>query len=137
MTAIFSGGSMSITDYQTIMLPLLKYSSDDKEHSFQDEIMHISDYFKLTDNERNALLSSATQEIINNRVGWAKTYLKKAGLFEDPKRGKELLQSKPGDLMIEYNVGVNTVNVYFSRHRTRGCNPLFYRMVDPAEKIKS
>jgi len=36
--------------------------------------------FKVTDEERNELLTSGRQRRIHNRVGWAKTYLQKAGL---------------------------------------------------------
>ena len=100
---------MSIPDYQTIMMPLLRFSEDGKEHSLKDAIAYISDFFKLTDDERKALLPSATQEIIDNRVGWARTYLKKSGLLEDPKRGyfrisdrgKQFLQTNPKELNVK------------------------------------
>lgn len=75
-----------IPDFQTIMLPLLKILQDGKEHSLRDIISKISDQFNLTEEERVQLLPSANQAIINNRVGWARTYLKKANLLETPKR---------------------------------------------------
>lgn len=76
-----------IPDYQSIMLQLLKFAKDGKEHSFRDAINYISDFFRLTDEERRIKLPSGYDIIINNRVGWARTYLKKAGLLEDPRRG--------------------------------------------------
>ncbi len=78
---------MAIPDYQTIMLPLLKFASDAKEHSIHEAIKVLSDQFKLTPAERKELLPSGQQEVFVNRVGWARTYLKKAGLLEAPKRG--------------------------------------------------
>lgn len=78
---------MAIPDYQTIMLPLLKLASDGKEHSLKETYDKISDQFGLTEEERRELLPSGTQAIINNRIVWARTYLKKAGLLENPKRG--------------------------------------------------
>ena len=78
---------MTIPDYQTIMLPLLEFAGDKKGHSRHEAIEHISKTFNLTEEEKNQLLPSGTKPIINNRVGWAKTYLKKAGLLEYPKRG--------------------------------------------------
>jgi len=42
--------------------------------------------FEVTDQERKELLASGNQAIFDNRVGWAKTYLKKAGLLDSPKR---------------------------------------------------
>ena len=78
---------MTIPDYQSIMLPLLEYAGDQQEHSRHESIEHISKIFELSEAEKNQLLPSGTKPIINNRVGWAKTYLKKAGLLIYPKRG--------------------------------------------------
>ena len=78
---------MSIPDYQTIMLPLLKHTSDRQEHLLQSLIDALAADFRLTDSERRELLPSGNQGIFNNRVGWARTYLKKAGLITSPKRG--------------------------------------------------
>ena len=78
---------MAIPDYQTIMLPLLKFFQDKKEHHIRETINHISDLFHLTDEERRELLPSGFEPIIDNRVGWARTYMKKAGLLESPRRG--------------------------------------------------
>ncbi len=75
-----------IPDYQTLMLPLLKFAGDNKEHSIREAIDHISSDFKLTDEEKNELLPSGQQGIIDNHVGWARTYLKKAGLLESTRR---------------------------------------------------
>jgi restriction system protein len=77
---------MSIPDYQKIMLPLLKYAGDKKEHSIREAITHISELFNLTDEEKRELLPSGQQKVINNRTAWAKTYLIKAGLLESTRR---------------------------------------------------
>lgn len=76
-----------IPDYQTCMLPLLKYAADNKEHKLADAVEDLSDQFELTAEERKELLPSKTQEVIFNRIGWARTYMKKAGLLEDTHRG--------------------------------------------------
>jgi restriction system protein len=47
----------------------------------------LADHFNLTPSERAELLPSGQQGIFKNRIGWARTYLKKAGLIEAPKRG--------------------------------------------------
>ena len=77
---------MTIPDYQSIMLPLLKFAGDNQEHTIREAIDHIADTFKLTEQDRKEVLPSGSQYIIDNRVGWARTYLKKAGLLETPKR---------------------------------------------------
>jgi restriction system protein len=74
-----------IPDYQSLMLPLLRLTSDKKEHIYRDLIEKLATEFKISDEERKELLASG-QAIFDNRVGWAKTYLKKAGLLDSPKR---------------------------------------------------
>ena len=78
---------MAIPDYQSIMLPLLKFTGDGEEHSRREAIEALADEFSLTDEERKELLPSGRQATFNNRVGWARTYMTKAGLLESTKRG--------------------------------------------------
>lgn len=78
---------MPIPDYQSIMLPLLKFASDKKEHSIREAIEYLANVFKLNEQERKELLPSGQQYVFDNRVGWARTYLKKAGLLESTQRG--------------------------------------------------
>ncbi len=76
-----------IPDYQTIMLPLLKLTSDGEVHKFREVIEALAEHFKLTDEEKKELLPSGNQAIFDNRVGWARFYLTKAGLLKSEKRG--------------------------------------------------
>ena len=78
---------MTIPDYQSLMLPLLRHISDGQEHSFRSLVDAIAAEYKLTDSERRELLPSGGQFILDNRLGWARTYMKKAGLLSSPKRG--------------------------------------------------
>jgi restriction system protein len=77
---------MAIPDYQTVMLPLLKFLADSGEHSLREAIDALADEFALTEAERTEMLASGQQATFNNRVGWARTYLKKAGLLESTRR---------------------------------------------------
>lgn len=78
---------MAIPDYQSIMLPLLKYLGDGKEHHIREAIEALAAQFGLTSQERMEILPSGQQYTFDNRVGWARTYMKKAGLIELEKRG--------------------------------------------------
>lgn len=78
---------MTIPDYQTIMLPLLKYLSDKKEHPMKDVVAALAKEFKLTEEDLAQLLPSGRTPLFYNRVGWSRLHLKKAGLVEDPERG--------------------------------------------------
>jgi restriction system protein len=75
-----------IPDYQSIMLPLLKVVADKREYKLQELIETLSLTFKLTDDDRAEMLPSGQQRIFDNRVAWARTYLKKAGLVDSPRR---------------------------------------------------
>ncbi|HWP56372.1 MAG TPA: winged helix-turn-helix domain-containing protein [Candidatus Acidoferrales bacterium] len=78
---------MAVPDFQTIMLPLMRYCQDGKEHSMSETVDALSDDFKLTEEERKALLPNGVQEIFRNWVAWAKSHLKMAGLLANPRRG--------------------------------------------------
>lgn len=78
---------MAIPDYQSLMLPLLKLIGDKQEHSLRETIEKLAEEYGLTDEERKKLLPSGQQPVFDNRVGWARTYMKKAGLIESTRRG--------------------------------------------------
>ena len=78
---------MSIPGFQTIMLPLLEYLKDGRERTIRESIEALAVHFNLTEGERRERLPSGLQGTFDNRVAWAKTYLKKAGLIESKTRG--------------------------------------------------
>jgi len=78
---------MAIPDYQTIMLPLLKFISDQREHHVSEMIDYLASKFKLSEEEKRRLLPSGNDVIFDNKVKWARLYLGKAGLLEPMKRG--------------------------------------------------
>ena len=102
---------MAIPDYQTIMKPLLEYLKNNPgPQRMQDITEAMSNHFSLNADEKEELLPSGQQSVIHNRVGWARTYLKKAGLLSDPKRGYveinkrgiEVLEKKPGEINVKF-----------------------------------
>lgn len=70
-----------IPKYEELMLPLLKYLSDEKEHGLSETHDILAKQFKLNYEEVRELLPSGKQTVFRNRVGWARTYMKKAGLL--------------------------------------------------------
>ena len=93
---------MPIPDFQTLMLPLLRAAAVG-EVRISDLTEHLADSFGLTLDERTAMLPSGRQTTLTNRIGWAKTYLAKAGLVESKRRGyfsatdrgREILAERP------------------------------------------
>jgi len=101
---------MEIPDYQTVMLPILRFLKDEKEHNIGEVVDALNDEFNLSAEERQQLLGSGQQTVIRNRAGWARTYLKKAGLiastrrgfFRITERGKSVLGSNPKRIDVKY-----------------------------------
>ena len=78
---------MPIPDYQSVMLPILRLLKDRQEHSLREAVDRLGSEFGLSESEMKEMLPSGQQEIFHNRVGWARTYIKKAGLVETTRRG--------------------------------------------------
>lgn len=101
---------MAIPDYQTVMLPLLEHLGDKEEKATRETLDALANRFNLTEEEKKELLPSGQQPIFSNRVGWAKVYLKKAGLIESVRRGYykitqkglNTLSEKPSKIDNEY-----------------------------------
>jgi len=99
-----------IPDYQTLMLPLLKFTADGEIHTFRDAVDSLANEFNLTEEERKQLLPSGQQGVFHNRVGWARTFMKKAGLLDSPKRamiritdrGREVLKHNPPEIDADF-----------------------------------
>ncbi len=69
------------------MLPVLRYTATQDPATLRGATDAMCDTFQLSEDERRELLPSGRQTTIANRVGWARTYLAKAGLIHSPKRG--------------------------------------------------
>lgn len=78
---------MSIPDFQTMMLPILQAISDGNEWQMKDVTKAIERHFHLTEDESAEMLPSGYARVTVNRVGWAKSYMKEAGLLEAVRRG--------------------------------------------------
>lgn len=100
---------MSIPDFQTLMLPVLRVAAEG-EVRISDVVARLADDFALTPEERSQLLASGRQTTFANRVHWAKSYLGKAGLVELTRRahfritdrGRKVLTSPPERIDIKF-----------------------------------
>ena len=101
---------MAIPDFQSLMLPLLKALADKQEHSMKDVTTTLSDQFNLSEDERNIASEVSGQPVMYNRTAWAKTYLKRAGLIEQTRRGffrvsesgEKVIKSAPPAINIKF-----------------------------------
>jgi restriction system protein len=92
-----------LPNYTDFMLPLLTFVGDGETYKLGNVYDALCENMGITDEQRRILLPSGNQAVVENRIGWAKTYLRKAGLIDYPKRGfmsitqrgEELLAAKP------------------------------------------
>ena len=103
---------MPIPDYQTFMRPVL-------EHALKGEIKigtlvnTLSDEFGLTTEEREETTPSGQQTRIANRVSWAKSYLKQAGLLASTRRGHFIITERGKDALADQNALID--NAYLKK----------------------
>lgn len=90
---------MSIPDYETLMLPLLRCVGDSKVHQFSQVVTRLAEEFKVSEAELQELLPSGRYPVFRSRVGWAKTYLTKAKLVALPSRGNLQITPKGIDAL--------------------------------------
>jgi restriction system protein len=94
---------MPVPGFESFMLPLLRALEDGADHPVSEVRERIAHEMALTEKDRAELLPSGKQAIFDNRLGWAKTYVEKAGLMATVKRGvyritddgRRLLAQKP------------------------------------------
>ncbi|MDN3489726.1 restriction endonuclease [Pseudoalteromonas sp. APC 3694] len=97
-----------IPNYQQFMRPFLQIANDanGNEVKLRNVINQLADQFGLTDEERSETLPSGRQSILDNRVGWARTYLTKAGLLEATRRAHFVITSRGKEALSE-DVDIN------------------------------
>lgn len=95
-----------IPDYQSLMRPVLQQVSSG-EIKVSEAVKKIAKLYNLTEEERNTLLPSGKQTVISNRVHWAKTYLKKAGLIRITKRGFFEITERGKQALLDKNTKIN------------------------------
>ena len=101
---------MAVPDYQSVMLPLLQFAEARNEEISTDAAVEaLSSQLGLTEADLKEMLPSGVQPTFVNRVGWAATYMKKAGLlvptrrgyYRITQRGQDLLKKKPAKINVK------------------------------------
>lgn len=83
------------------MRPLLLLLTDGEPKKMRDIYAALAEQFRLTEAEMTELLPSGRQPTYMNRIGWAKTYLVKAGALESTQRGWVKITTRGQQLLKE------------------------------------
>lgn len=101
---------MSVPDFQSLMLPLLRLAGDGAEHSMVQTREDLAANLNVSEEDQAIRLPSGKQTAWANRVAWAKVHLGHAGLlrsvgrgvFAITERGKEVLANPPERITSAY-----------------------------------
>lgn len=96
-----------IPDYQSLMRPVLECARS-QPRKISDVVEEISDRLELSVEERQQMLPSGKQTTIANRVHWARSYMKQAGLVRNIKRGWYELTDRGRSVVDDPTISVNS-----------------------------
>lgn len=77
----------TLPSYEAMMPAVLKVLADGIARPLREVFELVCQHYSFTSEQLADTLPSGRQTTLRSRVGWAKTYLVKAGLIEQPKRG--------------------------------------------------
>lgn len=95
-----------IPDYQALMRPVLECAAE-REVRISDVVDLLADKLGLSSDERTEMLPSGKQTRFANRVHWAKSYLKQAGLVTATRRGHFVITDRGRAALSESSANID------------------------------
>lgn len=138
---------MAIPTYEQLMLPLLEVLRNESIYTNKECIDILAEKLNITEKELRELLPSGKKKVFYDRVNWAKTYMKKAGLVEAPRRGTiritqlglELLQENPLEIkskdLLRYSSFNDFINASNRNEENSAINEVSLNEKTPSEEI--
>lgn len=102
--------SMAIPKFDETMLPILKVLGDKVPRQIRDISTQLEQEFELSEEEKQETVSSGENRFYD-RVSWGRTYLKKAGLVTQDKKGSDVRITEEGLRVL--NSGAEKLDVNF------------------------
>lgn len=98
---------MAIPKYNELYRPFLECLQDGQIHTMKEVKETVAAAMSITEEERKEMLPSGKQAMYDNRLGWTRTYLKKAGLINSPTRGVFIITAEGNKLLDENPTVIN------------------------------
>jgi len=118
-----------IPDYQSVMLPIVKFLGDSKEHNIEEITPVIIKSFNLTEEESNRTLPNSQKKVINNRIHWARSHLKVAGIIEYPAKGIVRITERGKQLLLSENP--SSIDIHFLMNKFPDYKEKYYSWRQP------
>lgn len=120
---------MPVPKYYQFFPSILDCLADGKEHNLKEVAEYCANKFNLSDEDKREALPSG-QPTYLNRVGWARTYLKKAGLIDRTSRsvyvitdlGEEAVKNGSSNVDLEYLRRFDSFNEFSNPKNTQSDN---------------
>jgi restriction system protein len=118
---------MTIPSYEEMMLHVLIFTGDGKEHGNEESVEYIKKVFNLSDDDVQIPLRSGGQSVLANRAAWARTYLRQAGLINSTQRarfkitdlGLKVLSEKPKEINEKFLAKFPGFQEFQKRHKNK------------------
>ena len=104
---------MALPKYNELYQPVLSILSDGKVWPIRKVWEKAGELLRISPEDMAMTLPSGGMGVFVNRIGWARTYLKKAGLIDSPKRGFVQITEEGRKALEE---GVEITNSYLMRY---------------------
>lgn len=98
---------MAIPRYSDLFRTVLDALKDGATHHWKACVQHTCDVKSLSEAERNQMHASGRGRVLDNRVHWAITYVKQAGLIESPTRGYVRLTDEGARVQADQSISLD------------------------------
>ncbi|TAL72409.1 MAG: restriction endonuclease [Rhodanobacter sp.] len=105
---------MAVPKYDWWYLPLLRLLGDGRARRMSEVYDELAKEAGLSEADLGEMLPSGTGPTYRNRIGWARTFLKKAGLVQSPKWGMVAITERGQSVLRENPAGIN--NAWLMRY---------------------
>lgn len=136
---------MPVPKYYQFFPSILDCLADGKEHNLKEVAEYCANKFNLSDEDKREALPSG-QPTYLNRVGWARTYLKKAGLIDRTSRsvyvitdlGEEAVKNGSSNVDLEYLRRFDSFNEFSNPKNTQldNCVDINKKEESPQEQLE-
>lgn len=136
---------MSIPKYDEMYRAFLNCLADGRVHKSKEVKDLVASVFSISEKERAEMLPSGKQQLFDNRIGWTRTYLKKAGLIQSPSRGvyiitptgQQVLAENPPQIDDVYLQRFESFRQFISPNPDETATPAHETVVSNTEEIRA
>lgn len=107
---------MAVPQYTKMYRFVIEALSDGKEHHYNDCIAHVAKQMNLSVEDCQLMLSNGSKTVLKDRVQWALTHVRAAGLAEITKRGWSRITSEGLRILADSSIDLN--NDYLMRYKS-------------------